>query len=155
MTRRRGRVRFSYVLLFLTVCIAGPTATQTVASPSTSCDSSTVDDWGQKEATKARAFLTALQSVVRADNRTKLATMVLYPLNVFAADGKRVIHNRSEFIQKYPSIFTPHVRQTVLKQSSDCLFGNAEGAMVGNGEIWFTEQPTNAFKIITVNLSEK
>jgi hypothetical protein len=81
--------------------------------------------------------------------------VILYPLNVFSADGKRVIHNPGELAQQYPAIFTPHIRETVSKQSSDCLFGNPNGAMVGNGEIWFAEQPTGGFKLIAVNLGRK
>jgi hypothetical protein len=155
VAQKLGLVRFRCALLFLLAIIGAGTATEVVGSPSASCDSSTVDDWGPKEARKAREFLSALKSAVQADNTYKLAMMISYPLNVFGADGKRVIHNRSEFVQKYPGIFTTRVRQVVLKQSADCLFGNANGVMVDDGEIWFSEQPTSGFKIITVNLGKR
>ncbi len=106
---------------------------------------------GGKTRQRQRAFLAALKSGLRADDRTKIAAMVFFPLNVFGADSKRVIHNRNEFIRVYPSILTAHVRQTILKQSSDCLFGNWKGAMVGDGEIWFAAQ---SFKIVAVNLGQ-
>jgi len=98
----------------LAASLAGTTVCQSKASPQEACDNSTVDDWGQAEATKARAFLATLKSVVQAHDRTKLALMIAYPLNVFAPGRKQVIHNRAEFIEKYPSVFSSHIKHAIL-----------------------------------------
>jgi hypothetical protein len=45
------------------------------------------------------------------------------------------------------------VRDAILHQTSQCLFGNSSGAMVGNGELWFREQAPDQWKIITINES--
>ena len=155
MSRNRGRLTLCRVMFAILTCVAGLATTEILAGQTKNCDSSTVDDWGQDNAAKARAFLAALKSGVRADDRTKIAAMVFFPLNVFGAGSKRVIHNPHEFIRGYPSILTAHVRQTILKQWSDCLFGNWKGAMVGDGAIWFAEQSTGEFKIVAVNLGQR
>jgi hypothetical protein len=43
------------------------------------------------------------------------------------------------------------VRQAIGQQSAKCLFGNYQGAMIGNGEVWFSQQQRGGMKIITVN----
>ena len=45
------------------------------------------------------------------------------------------------------------VREAILKQSQECLFGNDQGVMIGNGQIWFQPEPSGKMKIITINLT--
>ncbi len=113
---------------------------------------STVDDaFGGETAAKARAFLTALRAEVRMDDRKKIASVVAYPLWVFIGEEKRIVRNRSEFLARYEDVIAPHVKDAILKQSVPCLFGNYQGAMIGQGEVWFQEQRNGAFRIISVN----
>ncbi len=114
------------------------------------CDSSTVDAFGPQAAARARAFLAELQAAVTADDKRKVAFMTAYPLRVFSENRKRIIRNRSEFLASYNEIFTPSVKESVIKQSAACLFGNWQGAMAGRGAVWFQESD-GVFKIITVN----
>ena len=91
--------------------------------------------------------------VVCWNDKEKIAGMVSYPMN-FIHDGKRArIRDKATFLARYDSIFDEHVRATILKQSSYCLFGNANGEMIGNGEVWFSELGDGSVKIITVNSS--
>jgi hypothetical protein len=136
-------------LIVLGSCCAfaqGPT------SSNQGCSDSTVDDaFGGEMATKARAFLAVLKAEVKMDNRRKIASMVAYPLRVFVGEEKRIVRNPSEFLAHYEDIITPHVKDAILKQSVPCLFGNYQGAMIGQGEVWFQEQRDGAFGIISVN----
>lgn len=117
------------------------------------CEGSTVDIQGPKTAKAARAFLADLQAAVKASDKDKIAGMVSYPLN-FIHDGKRVrIRSKQSFLAHYDTIFDERVRSTILKQSSHCLFGNYQGEMIGNGEVWFSEMGDGSVKIITVNPS--
>lgn len=115
------------------------------------CEGSTVDIQGAKIAKTARAFLADLQAAVQANDKDKIADMISYPMN-FIHDGKRVrIRDKQTFLPRYDTIFDEHIRKTILQQSSHCLFGNANGEMIGRGEVWFSEMGDSSVKIITVN----
>jgi len=133
----------------LILCLNGAASVE----KSKSCQSSTVDAWGPEQASKARAFLVNLQSVVKAEDKEKLTSMLAYPVNVFEGDRKSTIRDRADFLRRYRKILTPRVKKAVIEQSSDCLFGNWQGAMIGDGAIWFREKPSNGrFQIIAFNL---
>jgi hypothetical protein len=117
------------------------------------CEGSTVDIQGPKTAAAARAFLADLQAAVKANDKDKIAGMISYPMN-FIHDGKRTrIRDKETFLARYDSIFDEHVRAAILKQSFHCLFGNANGEMIGRGEVWFSEMGDGTVKVITVNPS--
>jgi hypothetical protein len=117
------------------------------------CEGSTVDTQGPKTANAARAFLAELQQAVQANDQKKIAGMISYPMN-FIHEGKRTrIRNKQTLIARYDSIFTEHIRKAILQQSAHCLFGNYQGEMIGNGEVWFSEMDDGSVKIITVNSS--
>jgi hypothetical protein len=117
------------------------------------CEGSTVDTQGPKTARAARAFLAELQAAVQANDKEKIAGMISYPLN-FIHDGRRSrIRDKQTFLARYNNIFTEHIRKTILRQSAHCLFGNYQGEMIGDGEVWFSEMDNGSVKIITVNPS--
>jgi len=119
------------------------------------CEGSTVDTQGAETAKSARAFLAELQAAVQAGDKQKIAGMISYPLNFIQA-GKRIrVRDKQTFLARYDSIFNEHVRTTILKQSARCLFGNYQGEMIGNGEVWFSEMGDGSVKIITVNASSE
>ncbi len=78
--------------------------------------------------------------------------MVSYPMTQIH-NGKPVkIATRARLLSQFDQIFTPQVRSKIASQSSRCLFGTALGAVIGDGEVWFTQNSANGpFKIITVN----
>ena len=114
------------------------------------CDGSTVDTQGPETAKAARAFLAELQAALRANDKQKIARMVSYPVNVIH-DGKRAhIRDKQTFLARYDGLFDEHLRKVILEQSAHCLFGNANGEMIGQGEVWFSEG-NGSVKIITIN----
>lgn len=145
------RVGLSFVILTCGIVPLQPLRAQ--SSTTEKCEGSTVDTQGAKTAKAARAFLVDLQAAVQENDKNKIAGMASYPLN-FIRDGKRVrIRDKQTFLARYDTIFNEHVRSAILKQSSHCLFGNYQGEMIGNGEIWFSEMQDGSVKIITVNAS--
>lgn len=117
------------------------------------CGQSTVsDNYGPEFASRAESFLRELQHAVRKNDRTKLATMVHYPINVSWGTRVSRISTRSEFIRKYRSIMTSDLKQTILNQKPECLFANGGGVMVGHGQLWFQEQKRGVMKIIRITL---
>lgn len=116
------------------------------------CNNSTVADaWGPKFADQARSFLTELQKAVEGNDAVKVARLVQYPVRIIGDGRQSKITRPSDFIQKYSSIITAKVRKAILAQSAECLFGNQQGVMVGNGEVWFTQDSRGQMRIITIN----
>src|SRR6185312_10492532 len=106
---------------------------------STECDGDTVDRMGSDLARESREFLKQLKTAALSNRKTKVAGMVHYPLKVFVDNSMHQIRSPAEFVSDYERIVTPHVKKALLDQSVKCLFGNTDGFMVGDGEIWFTE----------------
>ena len=114
---------------------------------------STVDALGAKTAAGARAFLAQLQAAVQSNNKEQIAEMIGYPLLVLSSVKRTRIAKKQAFLANYSLIFTDPVRDAILHQTAQCLFGNSSGAMVGNGEVWFVEQAPDQWKIVTINES--
>ena len=93
--------------------------------------------------------------MVTADDAAGFARLVHYPVRVFDARGQRKIARRSYLVQKYSSIVTPDVRNAVLAQSADCLFGNYQGMMIGNGQVWFQPEANGDMRIVTINTAAR
>jgi hypothetical protein len=115
------------------------------------CNRDTVDHMGPELARESRAFLVQLKVAVRADDKAKVASMVRYPLKFLVGQESEAIADRSNFLRDYAKIITPPVKKSLEEQSAECLFGNWQGFMIGDGEIWFTKLPKGTFRIITVN----
>jgi hypothetical protein len=150
----RKRTLFGTVI-YLATAIGGPAFLQPLYAQSAAdekCQGSTVDDLGDARTAKvSRAFLAELQAAVKANDKDKIAGMISYPLN-FIHDGKRArIREKQTFLARYDDIFSDRIRTAILQQSSHCLFGNANGEMIGRGEVWFSEMQDGTVKIITVN----
>jgi len=160
--KKRGKMTVRYkristaaglaALFVLSLAIALPASAQ--SSPDTqACQGSTVDLLGADVAKKSRAFLADLQQAVSSGNRSKVAAMVSYPLLVIHGGRRTHVKTKAAFLSSYGTIFDEHVRKAVAQQTSKCLFGNYQGAMIGNGELWFSEQANGTMKIISVNPS--
>jgi hypothetical protein len=121
------------------------------AAQSQACQGSTVDNQGADFAQKSRAFLAELQTAVHDGDKNKVASVISYPLLVIHGSHRTRIKTKAQFIAEFNTIFDPHVQKAIAQQSAQCLFGNYQGAMIGNGEVWFSQQPNGTMKIITVN----
>jgi len=117
------------------------------------CQGSTVDLQGEDVARKSRMFLAQLQAAVNQGDKAKVATMISYPLLLIQGSTRTRVKSQAQFLGRYDSIFNAHVRQAIAQQSAQCLFGNYQGTMIGDGEVWYHEQDSGGMKIITVNTS--
>jgi hypothetical protein len=123
------------------------------AQESSRCNGNrTVEDaWGTKVASETIAFLTQLQRALRAGDKKQIASPVHYPLRVFDGSLTIEISSPSDLVTRYSSVFSRDVRQAILTQSGECLFGNDQGMMIGNGQVWFELESSGEMKIITIN----
>ncbi len=148
------RLRLVPALLLVMVCAAPPHLEGRAGSGTQACGgNTTVDALGAKTAASARAFLAQLQAAVQSNNKEVIAGMMNYPLLVLRSGKRTHIQKKQAFLANYGLIVTYPVRDAILHQTSQCLFGNSSGAMVGNGEVWFREQAPDQWKIITINES--
>lgn len=83
-------------------------------------------------------FLDNLQTQLIGENKVEVAKLVSYPIEI-NIDGKKVkIKTPQQLIKLYGAIFTPALVKTVNTQQYKDLFINAQGVMIGNGQIWFS-----------------
>jgi hypothetical protein len=107
-----------------------------------------------------REFLIALQAAVAAGDRAAVAAMVAYPLQTTIA-GEPTIGSAAGFLRHYDRLLTPAVVAAIERQTYASLFANAEGVMIGDGEIWFSGTcPDTActevrVKVIAINAGER
>jgi hypothetical protein len=148
------RLRLVPALLLVMVCAAPLQFEGQAGAGTQACGgNSTVDALGEKTATSARAFLAQLQAAVQSNNKEEIAGMVSYPVLVLRSGKRTRIQKKQAFLADYGLIFTEPVRDAILHQTAQCLFGNSTGAMIGNGEVWFREEAPDQWKIITINES--
>ena len=90
------------------------------------------------------AFLRRLQSAVRTDDHDALVALIAFPLRVNSAGASRVYRDADSLERDFDKVFTRKVRRAILGQRPNSLFVRDEGAMVGNGEVWFDRTCPNA-----------
>jgi len=83
------------------------------------------------------AVFQELKDAVIGDDRKKVASLVNYPLNVFAGRRRMVIRSPAELLRRYHEVFNENVIRAIKAQEPDTLFANWQGVMVGDGQIWF------------------
>jgi hypothetical protein len=148
------RLRLVPALLLVMVCAAPLQFEGQAGAGTQACGgNSTVDALGEKPAASARAFLAQLQAAVQSNNKEEIAGMISYPVLVLSSGKRTHIQKKQAFLADYGLIFTDPVRDAILHQTAQCLFGNSTGAMIGNGEVWFREEAPDQWKIITINES--
>lgn len=86
----------------------------------------------------ARDFLARLKSAARAGDRQSLAGMIRYPLTIYANGQELVTYEgAAELLENFAAVFTPAVMSAIEGAEYQTLFVNGQGAMIGDGEIWF------------------
>lgn len=105
------------------------------------------------DAAQVAAFLKSLQTAVALGNRTKVATLVHYPLQVWLDGEETILHNASEFQARYGRIFDPDVKKAIAEASVDTVVASEQGVAFDNGRVRFRSLPEhkNALKIVAVN----
>ncbi|MBW0006409.1 MAG: hypothetical protein JO335_01720 [Sphingomonas sp.] len=84
------------------------------------------------------AFLARLQTAVRADDRAAILGLINYPLRVNGSRA-RIYRDAASVSRDFDRIFTAKVRRAILAQKAGELFVRDQGAMIGDGEVWFDQ----------------
>jgi hypothetical protein len=133
-----------------TVCAAGPGITLTADEKQddvTFADGSEPGTWdvaGIDDPLAFKAFLKQFQAWVAAGDRQKVADCTQFPL--------RQVPDRAAFLAQYETLMSAKVKGALAGQSFRQIFRNDQGAMIGDGELWFGQAPDGkTFRLIAVN----
>ncbi|MEN4902998.1 hypothetical protein [Luteimonas sp. TWI1437] len=88
------------------------------------------------DAAPYETVFTALQKGVAAHDAKAVAALPIYPLRVKVAGQEREIADAAAFEREYDRIITADIARAVAAQTFDALFVNAQGVMLGNGQVW-------------------
>jgi hypothetical protein len=86
----------------------------------------------------ARSFLDRLKAAAKNKDHGALASLVRYPLAMHD-NGKviKIYRTRTALLATFDAVFTPRVLQAIEAAKFETLFVRDQGAMIGDGEIWF------------------
>jgi hypothetical protein len=105
---------------------------------------------------EAEAFLRELQDAVAKSDKTSVARLVQFPIEVFLLK-KKTIRTASEFVKNYDLVIYPELKDVLSKATPKTLFARGEGVMIGRGELWFGRVCTDPeclahdIKVIAIN----
>ena len=105
------------------------------------------------DAAKVEAFLKTLQGALAIDNHLKVASLVKYPISVWA-DGETItVRNDSDLLAHYRQIFDPSLRKSIASARVDTLSSNADGVMLDGGRMCFkaASDKNGALKIVKIS----
>ncbi|MFT3935758.1 MAG: hypothetical protein QM726_19175 [Chitinophagaceae bacterium] len=91
-----------------------------------------------------KKFLKRLQYWVANNQKDSVASTIVFPLK------HPPIKNKTAFLMKYDSLFNDNVKKALLSQNLRQIFRRDQGAMIGDGQLWFNETK-KGFTIITIN----
>lgn len=79
-----------------------------------------------------KRFIVVYKHWVRKDLVDSISAHIRYPI--------RGAGSVAWFKEQYPHIFTRRIKTVILRQRLDRIFRNGQGAMLGNGDLWFVEE---------------
>ena len=86
---------------------------------------------GFHDPVRFKRFLLAFRGWVQRDQVDSISDHIRFPI--------RAAGSPAWFRERYAHLFTPALKAVILHQRLDRIFRNGQGAMLGNGEIWFVE----------------
>ena len=145
--RRCNRFIFGVILsLFaiadLDLCWAQPSTVQpsTVQPRTVQSDlDSRLELAGLESPEEVRLFLASLKQHLERDDRAALVSMIRLPLKIYSGSGKTYTDSKS-LISDFDQVFTAKVRAAISTARYEDVFVNYQGAMLGDGEIWFDKR---------------
>lgn len=90
-----------------------------------------------------KLFLIVFKEWVRSDNVDSIAGRIEFPLKGYRTP--------EQFKKDYAKIFDKQLKDVIEKQRLDRIFRNYQGAMIGDGAIWFSVIENKGYRIIAIN----
>jgi hypothetical protein len=89
-----------------------------------------------------KKFIIEFKDWVNRDLVDSISKHIQYPLKKYATPA--------QFKAAYPEIFDKQTKEIVAESRLDRIFRTSQGAMIGDGLIWFTQVP-HGYRIIAIN----
>lgn len=109
-------------------------------------DGSTPSSWsnaGFDNPADFKEFLLSFKDWVKKDQVDSITAYIRFPLKNYKTPDA--------FKKAYPKVFDDSLKKVIETQRLDRIFRNYQGAMLGNGEIWFSVIQKEGYKIIAIN----
>jgi hypothetical protein len=97
---------------------------------------------GFDDPTGFKLFLLRFRGWVKKDKVDSIASHIRYPMRGAGSAGW--------FKEQYAHIFNKRIKNVLVQQRLDRIFRNGQGAMIGNGDLWFKEDK-GQYWLIAVN----
>lgn len=88
--------------------------------------------------------LKQLQYWVTNNEKDSVANLIAYPL------AHPRVKTKKAFLDSYDRLFSEKVKKALKEQKLSQIFRNYQGAMIGNGELWFSGSK-GVYKIFAIN----
>ncbi|GGE29739.1 hypothetical protein GCM10007276_03700 [Agaricicola taiwanensis] len=88
------------------------------------------------DAASYRQLFDTLQDAVRKGDRTAVASLVRFPINVRIDGRRRMIADPAGFAANYERIVTPEIAAAITSQRWEDVHVSQRGIMLGRGEVW-------------------
>lgn len=85
-----------------------------------------------------RALFDTLQDAAANGDAQVIAALVAYPITVRIDGAEWTIADEEGFVADADAILVPAITDAIAGASWGTLFVNAEGLMIGDGEVWIT-----------------
>jgi hypothetical protein len=82
-----------------------------------------------------------VKAAFRSGDIQLLARVIHYPLSI-TRKAKRMIRNREQLVAAKEAVLSPHLRQVAAESTFETVFVRDKGMMLGEGEIWITQDKT-------------
>lgn len=79
-----------------------------------------------------------LQKSLAAGDKAGVAALVSYPIDVKVAGKSEKFADANALVAKFDQVFTPEISKAIAGQQFSSAFVNAQGLMIGNGEVWIS-----------------
>jgi len=101
---------------------------------------------GFSDARDFKIFLLRFKELIKKNEQKKIAALLQYPIKDIKAE--------EAFLSRYNSIITTELREVIMSQRLDRIFRNSQGAMIGDGQIWFG-QVRDDYKITSIDFKSR
>lgn len=79
-----------------------------------------------------------LQKGLAAGDKAGVAALVSYPLQIHMKGKTLKLASAQDLVKHWDEVFTPEITKAIADQQFSGLFVNAQGAMLGDGQVWIS-----------------
>ena len=136
-------MRFSlslFLVLISLLAVCGPKANSEPAAKLRSSDlEESLLREGFDNSEDVQSFIASMQTNLKNDDRIALVKMIRLPLKLYSGP-KKTYTDENAVIRDFDKIFSSTVLSAIENARYQDLFVNSQGAMLGDGAIWFDKR---------------